>query len=96
MFSGTVRPKIPGGSLADSILEGKEIAAKAGRELLVMGHVCGTSKDPQSLENQSRKLIEAGVVLYPTNATMAIASALAVSNESVYGRLKREWDGLVG
>jgi FdrA protein len=86
----------PGGSLADSILEGKEIAAKAGRELLVMGHVCGTSKDPQSLENQSRKLIEAGVVLYPTNATMAIASALAVSYESVYGRLKREWDGLVG
>ena len=86
----------PAGSLADSISEGKEIASKAGRELVVMGHVCGTSADPQSLERQSEKLTRVGVVLYPSNAMMALSSALAVSFESVYARLDREWDSLVG
>ncbi len=86
----------PAGSLVDSISEGKQVASKSGRELVVMGHVCGTPADPQSLERQSEKLTRIGVILYPSNAMMALASALAVSYESVYGRLVKEWDGLVG
>lgn len=86
----------PAGALADSIAEGKEMASKAGRELVVMGHVCGTPADPQSLERQSEKLARVGVTLYPSNAMMALSSALAVSFDSAYDRLVREWDGLVG
>ena len=86
----------PAGSLADSISEGKEIASKSGRELVVMGHVCGTSADPQSLERQSEKLTRVGVILYPSNAMMALSSALTVSFESVYDRLAKKWGGLVG
>ena len=86
----------PAGSLADSISEAKAIASKSGRDLVVMGHVCGTSADPQSLERQSEKLTRIGVILYPSNAMMALSSALTVSFESVYGLLAKKWDGLVG
>jgi len=85
----------PGGALRGAIEEGKGIAKKAGRELLVMAHVCGTDADPQSLEEQSKKLSDAGVVLFPSNAQMAAASALVVGDDGASTRLKEKWGGLL-
>ncbi len=65
----------PAGELAQSIQAAKEKAA--GRYLSVIAHVCGTAQDPQGLDDQERKLREAGAVVMPTNAQAArIAAAI--------------------
>ncbi|MDV3277048.1 MAG: hypothetical protein LYZ69_01105 [Nitrososphaerales archaeon] len=86
----------PGGSLIGAIAEAKREAKKNRRELIVMAHVCGTESDPQSLSEQSEKLSKAGVVLFPTNAQMAIASALVVGGAKASASLKAKWEGLLG
>jgi FdrA protein len=86
----------PGGSLVSAIEQAKRSREDAKTGLVVMAHVCGTVGDPQSLREQSRKLSKAGVVLFPTNAQMAVASALLVGGSKARSALKRKWRSLLG
>jgi FdrA protein len=86
----------PGGALVGAIEEAKRGAKKRGGELVVMAHVCGTDADPQSLTEQSHRLSDAGVVIFPSNALMAAASALVVGGDRAAARLKEEWSDLLG
>ena len=66
----------PAGAMLEAIREARGIASEDGRELVVMGHVCGTEADPQGLREQEEKLRSVGVEIFPTNALMVVASAL--------------------
>ena len=85
----------PGGSLVSAIEQAKQNAEGAKRGLVFMAHVCGTEADPQSLGDQKRKLSKAGVVLFPTNAQMALASALLVGGAGARSAMKRKWRSLL-
>jgi FdrA protein len=65
----------PAGELAPVIVEVKRKAARAGRELAVLGFVCGTQDDPQVLAAQEAKLREAGMVLAGNSANAAWLAA---------------------
>lgn len=69
----------PAGSLVPVIQKAKEIAASSGGYLSVVASVCGTEKDPQRLSNQEQKLMDAGVVVMPSNAQAARMASLIVS-----------------
>ncbi len=66
----------PAGAMLGAIAEAKKIAEKDRRMLPILAHVCGTEQDPQPLSEQVSKLRGAGIEVFPTNALMAIASAL--------------------
>ena len=66
----------PAGAMLSAVSESKKIAEKDGRALPILAHVCGTEQDPQPLSEQVAKLRNAGIEVFPTNALMAIASAL--------------------
>jgi FdrA protein len=66
----------PAGAMLSAIAEAKSIAESNGRALPILAHVCGTEQDPQPLSEQEKKLREAGVQVFRTNAMMAIASAM--------------------
>ena len=68
----------PAGALGESIRTAKAKAAAAGRYLSVVAHVCGTAQDPQGLDQQERKLREAGALVLPTNAQAAQVAAAIV------------------
>ena len=46
--------------------------------------------------NRARSLHDVGVILYPSNAMMAIASAFVASRGTVKERIVEKWGGLVG
>lgn len=66
----------PVGAALREIKEAKEIAARDGRYLSVISHVCGATGDPQGYENSIDKLRSAGSVVLPTNAIAAVGAAL--------------------
>jgi succinyl-CoA synthetase alpha subunit len=65
----------PAGELAPAVRAARAAAARDGRDLVVLGFVCGTDGDPQGLLAQSASLREAGVVLAPTSTAAARAAA---------------------
>lgn len=67
----------PAGSLADHIKLAKKKFADRGQYLCVVAYVCGTKADPQSYDEQVKKLEDAGAVLMPSNA-QAIRFAMKV------------------
>jgi FdrA protein len=67
----------PAGALAPMIVGGLARLHAEGRDLAVVGSVCGTESDPQSLSAQTRTLEQAGVAVLPSNAA-AVRHALAV------------------
>lgn len=75
----------PAGAVAPAIKEGLAKARAAGREVVVVASVCGTSGDPQVLETQEQSLREAGVVVLANNAS-AVRYALSV----VHGKGRAE------
>jgi len=87
----------PAGAMVDSIEEAMKIAEEDGRNLIILGHVCGTRKDPQNLVEQERKLKKIGVQLFPSNALAVIASALIVKRGKVKAdRLRKVYRSFVG
>jgi FdrA protein len=58
----------PVGEMLPAILEAKEKMAKKGKHLSMIGSICGTENDPQSLEESQKRLEEAGVIVMPSNA----------------------------
>ncbi len=65
----------PAAELAPVIAEVKAKARKAGRELAVLGFVCGTEEDPQKLSAQEAQLQAAGMVLAGNSANAAWLAA---------------------
>ena len=72
----------PAGAHLDAIRKAKEIAKESGRHLVVLAHVLGTDEDPQNAAEQERKLREAGVIVLPTNALMALTAAMIVTGRT--------------
>jgi FdrA protein len=66
----------PAGAMLAAVEQAKNIAESEGRILSILGHVCGTKQDPQSLSEQEAKLRKAGVQIFKTNAIMAIAGVM--------------------
>jgi len=58
----------PGAEIAPVVREAIARAAEAGRNLAVVGFVCGTPADPQSLAGQEARLRDAGMTLTQSNA----------------------------
>ncbi len=73
----------PAGALASAIAMARAEAARDGRRFAVVASVCGTSKDPQDLVAQERRLAEAGVILAPSNAQAAVLAARIVAPAAV-------------
>ena len=67
----------PAGELSPVIEASRKLAARAERELIVIGSVCGTTGDPQGLTGQEARLSAAGVLLAPSNARAAHLAILA-------------------
>jgi succinyl-CoA synthetase alpha subunit len=67
----------PAGALLPGLEAAHTVAARAGRGLIVIGSVCGTSGDPQRLADQEARLAAAGVLLAPSNARAARLAILA-------------------
>lgn len=65
----------PAGALAPAIREARAVAARDGRELVVVAFACGTEDDPQPLSQQRAKLAEAGALVAPGSAAAAAAVA---------------------
>jgi FdrA protein len=61
----------PAGELAVAIAQAKRSAARARRELAVIGFVCGTELDPQVLAKQEATLRAVGMVLAGNSANAA-------------------------
>jgi FdrA protein len=74
----------PAGALVPDIRRARDIAAREGRTLPVVVHICGTEGDPQGLEKQRQTLLEAGAIIAPSNAAAATLAA------NIAGRLKSQ------
>jgi len=68
----------PAGELIPAIQGAQKIAAKAKRNLVFVGSVCGTESDPQNLSRQEARLREVGVILTDSNAQAARLAAAIV------------------
>lgn len=68
----------PVGAVLREIREAKEIAAKDGRYISVISHVCGAMGDAQGYDDSVNKLRSAGSIVLPTNAIAAVGAALVV------------------
>lgn len=68
----------PAGELIPAIRQAQKIAAKAKRNIIFLGSVCGTESDPQNLSRQEAALREAGVILTDSNAQAARLAAAIV------------------
>jgi FdrA protein len=70
----------PATPLAEAIRTARTAARADGRELVVVGSVCGTAGDPQGLASQRALLREAGAVVLESNAAaVRHAAAWAVA-----------------
>jgi hypothetical protein len=78
----------PASEMVPVIQQAKDLADKAGRHLVVVGFVCGTSLDPQDLAKQEAALRDAGVILAESNAqAVRLAAAVALGAGGVGGML---------
>ncbi len=66
----------PAGKLAKAVAEAKQTVNREGGYLSVVASVVGTTRDPQDLKAQRRKLEKANVVVMPSNAQAARMAAL--------------------
>jgi len=78
----------PAGEIVPVIKQAKAMAKRGGRYLPIVATICGTRGDPQGLEEQKKKLKDAGVVLMPSNAQAARIAALIATRGKVWGKLK--------
>jgi succinyl-CoA synthetase alpha subunit len=70
----------PAAELAPALKKAREIAEKAGRAFVCVGHICGTEGDPQGFASQARVLQAAGMILADSNAQAArLAGAIVAA-----------------
>lgn len=70
----------PATPLADAARAARAAAAADGRDLVVVGSVCGTDADPQGIDRQRTILADAGVLVCPSNAAAARLAATLVAH----------------
>jgi len=58
----------PAGEMRAALTRAREMARKGGREIALVGQVCGTEADPQNLNRQSAALAGMGMLLANSNA----------------------------
>lgn len=58
----------PAGDLIPAILEARAQREQRGEHMIFVGSVCGTEADPQNYEDQVRRLKNAGVLVFHTQA----------------------------
>lgn len=58
----------PAAELVPALQSARETARRTGRAFVCVGHICGTSGDPQGLERQAAALTSAGMLLADSNA----------------------------
>ena len=68
----------PAGEIVPVIVAARKRAAKAGRNPVFVGFVCGTDGDPQNLSRQEAALRDAGMILTRSNAEAVRLSARIV------------------
>jgi FdrA protein len=85
---GTISSRDPTGDLAASILKVKDAAGRRGGHLCVVASVCGTEEDAQGLSAQTKKLADAGAMVFPSAAQSA-----AFSREVVLALARRKEAG---
>jgi FdrA protein len=61
----------PAEAMLPAIEAAQELVSAAGRDIVLIGSVCGTETDPQCLSRQENKFRAAGVVLAESNAAAA-------------------------
>lgn len=76
----------PAAEIAPATREAIARAAAAGRSLSVVGFVCGTEADPQSLADQEARLRDAGMMLTRSNA-QAVRLAARIAGQALDDRL---------
>jgi succinyl-CoA synthetase alpha subunit len=74
----------PAAELSPVLETSRQRAAREGRELIVIGSVCGTTADPQGLLDQEARLTAAGMLLAPSNAAAARSAVLVA--RAAHGR----------
>ena len=65
----------PADELAEALIAGQQLAKAQGRTLALIGHVCGTDRDPQNKAEQVRKLLATGAVVAESNFHAASLAA---------------------
>lgn len=75
----------PASEMAPVIQRAKALADKAGRHLVVVGFICGTSLDPQDLFKQEAALRDAGVTLAESNVQAVHLAATVVLGQTTVG-----------
>jgi FdrA protein len=68
---GAISSRDPVGDLLGAIRTAQEAARNRGGHLCVVASVCGTEDDAQGLQAQRRMLVDAGVLVFPSNAQAA-------------------------
>jgi succinyl-CoA synthetase alpha subunit len=76
----------PAAEMLPAIRAARAAAARDRRELLFVGFVCGTERDPQGLARQEAALREAGMVLAASSARAARAAAAAANRHGIARR----------
>jgi FdrA protein len=77
----------PATPVADAVRSARHAAGVDGRRIAVIGSICGTDGDPQSLARQRDILESAGVIVCQTNAAAArLALALTQAEHGVEAR----------
>ncbi|MGQ0666277.1 MAG: acyl-CoA synthetase FdrA, partial [Nitrospiraceae bacterium] len=75
----------PAGEMVPVIQKARDLAGKAGKNLAIVGFVCGTAADPQNLSRQEAALREAGVILAESNAQAVRMATSVVLEAGVVG-----------
>ncbi|MGB4659041.1 MAG: acyl-CoA synthetase FdrA, partial [Mobilitalea sp.] len=70
----------PAQDLADAIRTARAAAEAKGRHLLIVAEVCGTEGDPQCLSRTQKQLMDAGAVVFPSNAQAVRFVELVLAN----------------
>lgn len=69
----------PAGPIAEAVQQARAIARADGRELVVVGSICGTARDPQPLDAQRQVLEAVGIEVHPSNAA-AVRRVISLMN----------------
>jgi succinyl-CoA synthetase alpha subunit len=75
----------PADELADALRDAQRAAARPGRKLVAIGHVCGTDSDPQDRTGQIKTLASTGAIIAGSNieaASIAAQFALRLAERS--------------
>jgi len=75
----------PADDLADALRDAQRTAARHGRKLVTIGHVCGTDSDPQDRAGQIKTLASTGAIIAGSNieaASIAAQFALRLAERS--------------